>query len=292
MTNEQRNSLFIESYYDSYFTEKKTKEEYSMDKFKKKYKFIPDKTKGGNDPRRGTIEVDGRRYNVDMGKDKPRVIDPEGKAHPVDKLIGFRDSDNTVQLPKYYFDRTKNQKRRHGTLMHEIGHSELHDINKDKINNSDINMIRRQIRSNMRQSPAKISEEQIEQITDLVIDKISARISNKPTIKSIDKRREMLKIIDEICKENKANMHEDSSEYEADAYALAHNTKPGDLKKSMSDTGRIEHKKFDKSTKGLTEKQKEAMGIKQDSKANSNEMRRRFKAINNRDFVKKAKETY
>ena len=25
MTNEQRNSLFMESYYDSYFTEKKTK---------------------------------------------------------------------------------------------------------------------------------------------------------------------------------------------------------------------------------------------------------------------------
>ena len=41
MTNDQRNDLFMESYYDYYFTEKKTKEEYSMDKFKKKYKFIP-----------------------------------------------------------------------------------------------------------------------------------------------------------------------------------------------------------------------------------------------------------
>ena len=71
MTNEQRNSLFMESYYDSYFTEKKTKEEYSMDKFKKKYKFIPDKTKGGNDPRRGTIDPgNGHRIKVDFGKNK------------------------------------------------------------------------------------------------------------------------------------------------------------------------------------------------------------------------------
>ena len=231
MTNEQRNSLFMESYYDSYFTEKKTKEEYSMDKFKKKYKFIPDKTKGGNDPRRGTIEVDGKRYKVDMGKDKMKIRDLTGKECRIDKFVGLRFTDNTVQLPKEYFDRTKNQKRRHGALMHEIGHSELHNINKRKIDNSDVDMIKRQIRHNMKQLQPSISEEQVKYITGLVIDELSSKITSKPTIKSIDKRREMLKIIDKICKENKANTHENSSEYEADAYALSHGTKPGDLKK-------------------------------------------------------------
>ena len=41
-----------------YFIEKKTKEEYARERFKKKYNYVPDKTKGGNDPYHGTITDD------------------------------------------------------------------------------------------------------------------------------------------------------------------------------------------------------------------------------------------
>ena len=41
-----------------YFIEKKTKEEYARERFKKKYNYVPDKTKGRNDPYHGTITDD------------------------------------------------------------------------------------------------------------------------------------------------------------------------------------------------------------------------------------------
>ena len=52
MLREQRYEIL------GYFIEKKTKEEYARERFKKKHNFIPDKTKGGNDPYHGTITDD------------------------------------------------------------------------------------------------------------------------------------------------------------------------------------------------------------------------------------------
>lgn len=124
-----------------YFIEKRTKEEYALEKWKKKYNFIPtDRSKQS-----GYITVNGEQYKVYLqGKYKALK---DGKPIKLDDLIGnnnngnsyYRNTDSqgaqivgddnhfekdSILLGKDYF-KLKNSKRRDGVLQHEIGHKKL-----------------------------------------------------------------------------------------------------------------------------------------------------------------------
>lgn len=91
--------------------EKKTHEEYAKEKFKKKYNFVPD---GLNDSK-GTIMVDGKKYNIDT----------EAK----DTNSGSKDYDG-ISLDKRFFKIKgfNKSERRDAILQHEIEHKKLHNI--------------------------------------------------------------------------------------------------------------------------------------------------------------------
>lgn len=106
------------------FTEKKTRNDYVRDRFKKKYKY---------DPKTNTIEVNGDRIKVDMDDSYVRIIkDPEtGEIYDNDLRDGTsiemhpnKDLDLLI-LDKKFF-RLKNDKRREAILQHELGHRKLH----------------------------------------------------------------------------------------------------------------------------------------------------------------------
>jgi len=107
------------------FEEKKTREQYAREKFKKKYKY---------DPKDSTIEVDGKRIKVDIGNS--RLIQLDGEYTPRATMSTIVGDDMLITGNDFF--KTKNQKRRDAILQHEIGHLKMHrqeDFDKSKLFN-------------------------------------------------------------------------------------------------------------------------------------------------------------
>lgn len=113
--------------YLDYLVEKKTSEEYAVDKFKKRYKFIPDKPGS----KKGTITVDGEKFKVDMDTKNPIMRSTvSGEEYILPRYTGANLSDdNEIYLSREFFNRIKNQDRRDAVLNHEVGHLKLHKMN-------------------------------------------------------------------------------------------------------------------------------------------------------------------
>ena len=117
---------------DAYFSEKKTREEYRVQRFKDKHDY---------DKKSSTIKVDGKRYKVDMDYKNPsmKVKDENNETSFQQRQtaaeIGV--DDPTIHLDKNFF-KLKNDKRREAVLQHEVGHTKLHSMkgNSDKIDKS------------------------------------------------------------------------------------------------------------------------------------------------------------
>lgn len=113
------------SYNDIYevIMEKKSREKYRIDKFKKEHDFIPDysKNKFGNV---GTMLVDGKRIHVDLNihsKSSPwNNLQPRQTA-----IQGSALFNEELALDKPFFN-LKNKKRMNAILNHEIGHLKMH----------------------------------------------------------------------------------------------------------------------------------------------------------------------
>ena len=299
MTNEQRNSLFMESYFDSYFTEKKTKEEYSMDKFKKKYKFIPDKTDGGNDPRRGTIDPgNGHRIKVDFGKNKSFTIkgytDENGKPFKVPRTIHIDtfSGESKVILTTQYFDRVKNQKRRDGLLQHEVAHNDLHFPSERMANNSTPKIIRNITKDLLIANDYDMNDPEVQKMYKSTCDELIKANKNKPTIKNVELRKQIfqkLKSYPGVKGSNHALAHE----YEADLSA-ATKSGAGNVKKGTYDITKHEHKninKFLRRHKGYSKK--DADDYVNDLKQKEHEETRiRNRNLNDKELISKARKTY
>ena len=121
--------LYLENRFDGYYTEMKTREEYAIRKFKKKYDYDP-KTKTIKGPDGERIEVD-----IDIKNPKMKVKNIFGGDTDSDRKTS---SDKLSKTPKinldYRFFKYKNQKRRDAVLQHEIGHTKLHSLNTSKSN--------------------------------------------------------------------------------------------------------------------------------------------------------------
>jgi len=104
-----------------YFTEMKTKVEYALERFKKKYNY-DDKTK--------TMIVDGKEYYVNLDIKDPYIRNVFGKVPKQISVMLSRDNKYVVILPKMFFE-LKDDNRRDAILHHELGH-----INPVKVNMS------------------------------------------------------------------------------------------------------------------------------------------------------------
>ena len=295
MTNEQRNSLFMESYYDYYFTEKKTKEEYSMEKFKKKYKFIPDKTKGGNDPRRGTIDPgNGHRIKVDFGKNKTRLIPTGCIPTKLPRTITTDDYEGhkKVTLSKQYFDRVKNQKRRDAILQHEIAHNELHLPSERMANNSTPEIIRSVIKDIFRVNDYDMNVPKVKKEYNSLCDDLIKENENKPTIKNVELRKQIIRKL-KSYPEIKGSDHAGTHEYEADLYA-ATKSGVGNVKKGLNDISKHERENI----KNFLRKRKHYSKNDADDYVNDlkskevRETRIRNKNLSNKELISKARKTY
>lgn len=112
------------------FTEKKTKLEYRVNAFKKKYKYNPSNS---------TIEVDGNRYKVDLNiNDKTiEVPQPDGSTYHFPRtnssVPNYEDkSKSTIYLDVNFFS-LPSTKSQDALLQHEIGHIQM--LTKRKANN-------------------------------------------------------------------------------------------------------------------------------------------------------------
>ena len=115
--------------------EKKTREQYARDKFKKKYNFKPDKP--GSDI--GTITVDGKTYNVDMKKSKNMKVYNSTTGEydtevPRQTSADLGAKEKKINLDNNFFKLKGSNKgeRRDAILRHEIGHANMHGIAADK----------------------------------------------------------------------------------------------------------------------------------------------------------------
>lgn len=120
------NGLITESEKDEllYVVEKRTKEQYAKEKFKKQYHFVPDKP--GSD--QGTITINGEKRHIDIGKS--RYINVEGEEAPRQMSADQAGKRGDIFVDKNFF-KFKNKKRRDALLQHEFGHTKLHAINGD-----------------------------------------------------------------------------------------------------------------------------------------------------------------
>lgn len=118
--------IFIESLFDQedIFEEKATQLEYNIRRFKEKYKF---------DPKTSTIEVDGKRYTVDININQKMLHLNVGNgedAQPVSTPRYTGADIGSSKNPKIILDKKffelKDDSRRAAILQHEIGHSKLH----------------------------------------------------------------------------------------------------------------------------------------------------------------------
>ena len=92
---------------------KKTHEEYAKEKFKKKYNFVPDKPGSS----KGTIEVDGKKYNIDINSDT------------IESKTGDKNGNIGVDNRFFKLKGSNKSERRDAALYHEIGHQSLHNSN-------------------------------------------------------------------------------------------------------------------------------------------------------------------
>lgn len=124
--------------YLDYLVEKKTREEYAIDKFKKRYNYKP--LKGQTRGRRmGTIQVDGEEYIVDLDPKNPIASNFAGGKEYFEPRITMAANDTKkITLGRSFFDSIKNQKRRDAILNHEIGHTKFHSTRpKNKMSKED-----------------------------------------------------------------------------------------------------------------------------------------------------------
>ena len=211
--------------YDKYFVEKKTREQYRIDSFKKKYNFKPDKPGA----KTGTITVNGEDYPVDFNK---------GNTSITGYLVG---TDGNIIISDDFFKLkgSKKNERRDAILNHEIGHIKLHSLNPD----------------NTKLDKSKMSSKTYEKITDSLLrlnDRDPDYLSKKDkkellgedykplkyTLKSLSNSKKQQSERDESWKNaekyggKKIGSHLNAMEIEADRYA-ANKTSSSAVKKGL-----------------------------------------------------------
>ena len=290
-------------------TEKKTKEQYRMDKFKKTHNFKPDKPGS----KTGTILVDGKRQRVDLDTKSGIFKHVDGQYYQRVLGANLHDKDSTIYLTDDFF-KTKNPKRSEAMLQHEIGHTKMHSTNphsiaidKKKLNPQ---IIKTQVNTQwltMKKLYKQygFSNSDIEAMKDETVKSLYEQIPKSDKIdymkifkKVAKKNPEYVKGRNDIYNkakkyDNGNNPHVNANEIEADRYA-ANRTSEKDLKRGLRET----YKKT-LSTKGVQKQIKssiQAMNMNETGKRNikgqSTKMPKKYVSDQRKESNKLASEDY
>lgn len=280
---------------DEYVVEKKSREKYRVDKFKKEYNFIPDYTKDkfGNI---GTILVDGKRIDVDMDiHSKTANIEQDGMTIPVQRQISAKTSTvpEGIILDKNVFN-LKNKNRMKALLNHEIGHLKMHSTQPDS-----------KMRDPKFVSPANINalvDQQIGQFAAFLGDmtpadkrelklELMGQIDSKGYLKTGDMNKDVRRIRDLCWKTaqkyaKKDIYHANPQEFEADRYA-ANKSGSKHLKRALRDYVRRSMKVYNKQdNKNVNKTMRKEIhrGIAQLNTMHSGDYNARARALKDKDL--------
>ena len=285
MTNEQR--------FETLCILEATQEElvYTREKFKKKYKFVPDKP-GSN---KGTITINGEKRHVDMGKSS--MVDFGGQDTVRQTAADVNSKNGDILLDKNYF-KLKNQKRRDAVIQHEVGHTKLHSVRGDS-NVADPRSFSPKNRGVARRNAYNDGKENLESMGKETLKMFGIDPSSKSTRKMLNdnlddvmgksdkkynersKKNPYRKEREELLKQagkyrNKSSSHANEQEFEADRFA-ANRAGVKNLKAGVREYAN-KTKKMYKNMKGLSNDQKKQV-VKTFNKANAIDQRARSKAL-------------
>lgn len=261
---------FIESLFDNeIMLEKATSVEYSLRRFKQKYKY---------DPKSSTIEVDGKRYKVDLNINQSiiHIKDPDtGQTISMARQICA--DDTSKDDPKIYLDKSffqlKHDDRRAAILQHEIGHGRLHstvpgykytDTSKisremvmNELNDQCKRIYDRYIKMGMSKEDADSNTKMVRGILAGQIDEEYLKSSTASEMQSklrADARKAANKALPKHLPQNIDVEHINAKELEADRYA-ANRTSEKAVKRGLRETAKRGRKSMDKllSTQGKAE---------------------------------------
>ena len=286
MTNEQRfETLYIlEASQEelAYMIEKRTRDEYAREKFKKKYKFVPDKP-GSN---KGTITINGEKRHIDMGKSK--FIERDDDLLDRVTSANVYGKNGEIVVDKNFF-KLKNAKRRDAVLQHEMGHTKLHSTRGDSatadprsFSQKNRGIARRNLVNSLKEGygydehhkPDKATKELLGEVADVYVSKRDKRYAEKSEKNPYRKKR------DELLKQAgkyrvKSASHANEQEFEADRYA-ANKSGAKNVKRSAREYVRKD-KKTTKKLKGFDKLSKEE--IKKQNKTEEADLKARSKAL-------------
>ena len=180
----------LDSLVERYITEKKTREEYAVDKFKKRYKFEPDHD--GVDT--GTITVNGEKYDIDMKTKNPiSARNDYVQSSPASRNTRSDLIDGHITIGKEYFSRIKNQQRRDALLNHEVAHTKFHTfIPKTNIKKDERKLTRRAETTSLNTNK-HFNAEEIE--ADAYASRVSGKKNLKKALQDAGRKRALQKSI-------------------------------------------------------------------------------------------------
>ena len=209
--------------------EKKTKLDYSIEKFKKKYNY---------DPKTSTILIDGKRVKVDMGNSLVAKIGDQ--YLPRQMMAATRGDEPIIILNDGYF-KIGNQKMRDALLAHEFGHLKMHRIGSDDsnivnpnfINKNTVRMVIQPIIDQFK--AAELNNVYIKALVDATMDdpEVKQYLGKKVDNKEFNKLRTRALAVANKYVKGTTNPHWNLMEVEADRYA-ANKTSESDLRKGLN----------------------------------------------------------
>lgn len=164
--------------------EKATREEYRKRAFKKRFKFHPFE----GEPNRGTIEIDGDIYRVDIGKSEYAFTGPSGIREKVGRKQCCYLTTGDILIDSDIVMRLQNKRRIDSTLYHEVGHAKFQGTNLDK--NEDDEWI-------LRGHDPTMSPKTLEMLLDKCIRQIYSNMSTQ-TIKELKQNPTVKEHIDAL----------------------------------------------------------------------------------------------
>lgn len=260
--------------------EKRSREDYHRESFKKKYKFEPSE----EDKDIGTItDKQGKKYKVDMRKSKTVDMDLGSFSIPVPRSTSAKidSKDSDIILDKNFFKLKGSNKneRRDAILQHEIGHQNLHNINPENKTvdkkNRDMSVFKNLAKGTFKdQSGLDISGATIDHGTRKDFhDGGGAKEYAASTTKDKNEKKQRRADLAAAKKYEGKGPHQNASEFEADRFA-ANRTSEGALKRALRDS----YKNVYKDNSGNKEVRKYF------TKSGTADMDRRTKALKDKDL--------
>ena len=214
--SEEERDVLLEAVSEDYlFIEKKTREEYSRERFKDKHNF---------DKKTGTIEVDGKRVKVDMNNSK--TMNVNGSVTPRQTAANVYSDKPEIFLGREFF-KLKNDKRREAILQHEIGHTKMHGLNpksnmlnKDFISEKNVNGLAQSMFQQLTGDDlGKVDEDTRREFMKQINEEL--KIGEYLKHKTADNltRQERNKLFEKIKSKYEKDGHTNATEFEADRYA-------------------------------------------------------------------------